>query len=377
MTIKIDIIRILQAVESEYGTNELLNRIYKVFNINLLHLLDKNLQVTYQKQCITICEKDKMPIYKLELYNEYYALIKIYNGYKTSHYYDSNNCLFRKTASFDSKDNGVIVLDEFDDERFKSRRIIKTTKDDVELLNGEYEKEQLKYYQPPITEEYNHLEDETQKVIKVPGNMYTYFNRKVKNVISLDYNNGFIESSCSINKPNIAFLGRTRNPNELLINSLKTPVANIQIRGRIHNEEILLYSVQILKIGNILSIHISTNTLKNSSPKEEIFNLISKTIKSISSEDIDLLLEYLSRFTYLPFINDLKQELLKIKNKIMVSNQKNIKDIDFFDLKFALFDDFEHLAFDMYENLGYYEEMITKLLSKNTGETPPSLKKVK
>lgn len=375
MEIKIDIIRILQAVEAEYGQNGLLDRIFKLFNIDLLHLKDEDLEIDYNKGIIVINKVGELPIYKIEVYDEYYTFLKIYSDYTSMHYYDNNRCLFRKTMSFNIANDEILVLDELDDERFKSRRIIKTHKDDIDLNNGTFEKEQLNYYYPPITEEYKSTANETSKVVKVPGNVYVYSNHQIENATTRQYTEGFIETSCSINKPNIAFLGRTRNPQELLVSTIKTPAPNILIRGRIQSEEIFLYSVQIIKVNNIITFNLTTSNLLDRKSQDDSFHVFSESFNTLTPADLDLLIESITNFVKKPFASELKRELEAIKKQLLISSHKIIRDVDFFDFKFAMFDDFEHLAFDIYENHSSYEAAINRLLNNQPGDIPPVLKK--
>ena len=49
---------------------------------------------------------------------------------------------------------------------------------------------------------------------------------------------------------------------------------------------------------------------------------------------------------------------------------KRLRDIDILDVKLNLFKDFDHLAFDIYENLSYYDSLMTNHLFSNKKLAP-------
>ena len=51
-------------------------------------------------------------------------------------------------------------------------------------------------------------------------------------------------------------------------------------------------------------------------------------------------------------------------------------ELDFFDGRFLLFNQFEYLVYDIYENLQIYENMINKAIKSNKDDQPPTLKKL-
>ena len=74
--------------------------------------------------------------------------------------------------------------------------------------------------------------------------------------------------------------------------------------------------------------------------------------------------------------NEVKQELINIRCQILAHKNRNLQNFDFFDGRFIMFNQFEYLAFDIYENLPYYESMINKAIYPDKGENPPTLKKI-
>ena len=75
-------------------------------------------------------------------------------------------------------------------------------------------------------------------------------------------------------------------------------------------------------------------------------------------------------------MHEIKQELLGIRKQILIKNKQSTRDFDFFDSRFLLFNQFEYLVFDVYENLQYYETMINKTINPNNGDKPPTLRKI-
>lgn len=370
MMIRIDIIRILQAVEGEYGTNELLHRIYKIFHINLMHLIDQDPQVIYMPKSIQIIPEEEFPRYKVELEDEYYTFQKEYATYTTTHYYDREGNEFRKSISFPLENQEQIVLDETDSETYKSRRIMQTTQEDKDLIKGMFEKEQFFYHRPPITEEYTYIEGKISKVIHLPGNLCVYTKRPMQNKVTTEFQEGSIECACSINKPYVIFLGRVRSEYELLAEVLKKPLPNIVIKGFVkEQQELNLFLIQIYKLANVISVKIVKNNLRERSQVEEK-GFLSKTSGPFTIDDISLLqtkIEY-------PIGQEIQKELTNLKQQLQINAHQRVKEVDFFDLRFGLFDRFEDLALDLYENLPIYEQKIKEICQK-TEEEPPTLKK--
>jgi hypothetical protein len=155
---------------------------------------------------------------------------------------------------------------------------------------------------------------------------------------------------------------------------------NILIRGRniIPAEEtnIELYNISIYKIGNNIQFVLRTIHLPENIQTAEEHIIKSNTYGAFSIQDIELLLDFVYKNLDTQYTNELKQELLNIKNQLLVSANKKLPDRDFFDTRLQMFKDFEYLAFDIYTNLATYEELIAEQTRKQQGDNPPTLKKV-
>lgn len=384
--IRINLIPIFYAINSEYGTTELIQRLKKILNIDLSMLLSKSLKLDFSNNTITFIDLNTNTKHIIEIDSDYYKYTKDFNTYSIVKFYDLEKNIFRKLASFNTSDDEILVVDEIDEREMKTRRITKTTKNDTDFINGSFEKEELYLKELNTQERYKYIEDLTSskkisKEIEMPDNLYIYSYRTIENVVSSNYYYGYIESSACINTPRILTLGRIRDNSELLINSLKTPVPNILIRGRNvipePQTEIELYNINIYKLEDTLQIVLNNVSLPDVIQSREEYSLKSNTLGKITTKDIDLLIEYLSIHLVSSYTQEIKKELLNIKKQILVKKRKEIRDLDFFDGRFLLFDQFEYLVFDVYENLPYYEKMINKSINPNKEDNPPTLKKTK
>ncbi len=370
--IRVDIIKILYAVEKEYGIKELLKRIKRIWNIDLTCLIGEEISASYTNNSITITTGNSFPIYTIELFEDYHIFIKTFSSYETTEFFDNNNNPFRKTAVFETKDHQFIALDEMDDERFKSRRILKTDMKDDTLNDCLFEKEKLTFYKPHIEEEFTNQGTNIRKVIKLPNNIATYhrvINGKVPEI------NFGVETASSINTASLVFLGRNKS-SELLLKTLKLGLPNIQIQGKKKTEQgIESFKTIIRKCGRYLLINILEKNSATGKEYEEEYNLISNTQGTLTVEDLDELINYITKYIKKSFNHEILEELKLIKEELLISANQKVRNPDFFDLKFSFIDDFEHLAFDIYENLDLYDEKIEELL--NIPPTEPPIVKIK
>lgn len=383
--INIDYIPIFIAINKEYGTDELIKRIKNILNIDLSVLLYKEKKFNFNKNSITITDTKTGVSHTIEFEQEGYKYTKNFKTYYIVRYYDFSKTEVRRLAAFDTSDNELLVVDEIDEEEIVTRRITKTTKEDTDFINGSFEKEELSYHKHNAHERYRYTEDlccnkKVSKQIEMPNNLYTYSYRTTINSVSSSYNYGYIESSSCIDIPKLKVAGRIRDKNELLISSVKTPLPNILIRGRNVTEsdkkEIELYNISIYKINNTLHLVFTSYLLPFNIQNKEEYNIESQTSGKLTIEDIDKLLEYLSNNLDNNLYNEVKQELINIRCQILAHKNRNLQNFDFFDGRFIMFNQFEYLAFDIYENLPYYESMINKAIYPDKGENPPTLKKI-
>lgn len=381
--IRIDLITIFQAINNEYGTDELIKRIKNILKIDLTNLIGIPTIIEFSHNKVIITNEKTKVRHIIELDSEYYTYTKDFNTHYITKYYDLNKLEFRKLAAITTSDDELLIIDEINEEEMVTRRITKTTKEDTDFLHGSFEKEQHSLKEYNTQERYRFIEDLScnrivSKEIEMPGNLYVYSYRSTENALSINYCYGYIESSACIDKPQVLTAGRIRENTELLINSVKTPVPNILIRGRnvipSDETEIDLYNINIYKIDDDIQVIINIVNLPRAIQSREEHIIKSSTSGEITIADINQLIEYISTNIDASLSNEIKKELLNIKKQILVKKRKEIRDLDFFDGRFLMFKEFEYLVYDAYENLAYYEEIINKLTRKGKDDNPPTLK---
>lgn len=383
--IRINLIPIFMAINNEYGTDELIKRLKNILNIDMSELLNIPKTIRFTNNSVEITNSSTNVKHTITISDEYYMYRKDFSSYFTIKYYDLSKIEMRHLAAFKTSDNELLVIDEINEENISNRRITKTTIEDTDFINGTFEKEELHYPKENTHERYQYTEDllcnkKVSKQIDMPNNLYTYSFRSTIDSVSVSYSTGYIESSSSINRPQLPIAGRIRNNNELLISSIRTPVPNILIRGRnvIPGEEIDidLYNIYIYKVEDNIQIVYSSFLIPSNTNTKEEFHLTSKTSGKITTDDIDTIIEFISKNLDSNVLHEIKQELLGIRKQILIKNKQSTRDFDFFDSRFLLFNQFEYLVFDVYENLSYYETMINKTINPNNGDKPPTLKKI-
>ena len=383
--IRINLIPIFMAINNEYGTDELIKRLKNILNIDMSELLNIPKIIRFTNNSVEITNSSTNVKHTITISDEYYMYRKDFSSYFTIKYYDLSKIEMRHLAAFKTSDNELLVIDEINEENISNRRITKTTIEDKDFINGTFEKEELHYPKENTHERYQYTEDllcnkKVSKQIDMPNNLYTYSFRSTIDSVSVSYSTGYIESSSSINRPQLPIAGRIRNNNELLISSIRTPVPNILIRGRnvIPGEEIDidLYNIYIYKVEDNIQIVYSSFLIPSNTNTKEEFHLTSKTSGKITTDDIDTIIEFIFQNLDSNVLHEIKQELLGIRKQILIKNKQSTRDFDFFDSRFLLFNQFEYLVFDVYENLPYYETMINKTINPNNGDKPPTLRKI-
>ena len=383
--IRINLIPIFMAINNEYGTDELIKRLKNILNIDMSELLNIPKTIRFTNNSVEITNSSTNVKHTITISDEYYMYRKDFSSYFTIKYYDLSKIEMRHLAAFKTSDNELLVIDEINEENISNRRITKTTIEDTDFINGTFEKEELHYPKENTHERYQYTEDllcnkKVSKQIDMPNNLYTYSFRSTIDSVSISYSTGYIESSSSINRPQLPIAGRIRNNNELLISSIRTPVPNILIRGRnvISGEEIDidLYNIYIYKVEDNIQIVYSSFLIPSNTNTKEEFHLTSKTSGKITTDDIDTIIDFISQNLDSNVLHEIKQELLGIRKQILIKNNQSTRDFDFFDSRFLLFNQFEYLVFDVYENLPYYETMINKTINPNNGDKPPTLRKI-
>ncbi len=378
---------ILYAIYQEYGLSTFLKRIKKIYNIDIPFSV--NVTIMFLPESIIIQEDDIK--YTLEFKEEYYQFIKDFSTYKTIKSYDNNHNLFRRSYLFKTSDNRILALDEIDDINMKSKRIIKTSPDDELLQNGEFERELLNLVRFPAVENYNFTNTigfvHINKTINMPKCLYYYsYNSKTMIPDSESLFN-ILEVSCSTNTPKLDFSGRERAKSELLRSSIANKMPNIILRGTLLSRNKSLkcfYKITILKTDKGITIHYLSTDAHVNNKKNKVIVVPSLSKGEFTSQEIDNIITAINNNLVIDFDIDFKQpsipnaiclELKAIQNAILVNKNQKIRDVDILDYKLHQFDDINHLAFDIYENLSTYESIINKLLKITPTAPEETLKK--
>lgn len=380
-------ITILYAIYQEYGLSTFLKRLNKIYNIDIPFSL--NATIMFLPNSIVIQEEGIK--YTLEFKEEYYQFIKDFTTYKTIKSYDDNHNLFRHSYLFKTSDNRILALDEIDDINMKSKRIIKTNADDELLQNGEFERELLNLVRFPVVENYKFTNTfgavHISKTINMPKCLYYYSYNSKAMIPDSECLFNILEVGCSSNIPKINFSGRERSKNELLRNSIANKIPNILIRGTLLNRSKYLkcfYKITILKTEKGITIHYLSTDAHINDKKNKVIVIPSLSKGEFTIQEIDNIITAIKNNLITDFDIDFKHpsiadticlELKAIQNAILVNKNQKIRDVDALDYKLHQFDDINHLAFDIHENLSAYESIINKLLKITPNSPEETLKK--
>lgn len=382
-----NIINILIAVYREYGYNAFISRIKRVLGIEIPS--QNNLKIEFLIDQIVFKEPKSDKSYIISFYDDHYKFIQEFSDYSVSTYYTYKKYKFEKLYSFKSSDNNRIVVNEIEDDTFTIRRIIKTSDQDINALQGDYEKEinEVKRFNAKSNYSFVNLNGNVniKKDVRMPNCIYYYSYQSEKTIPEILNSYNILEVGATTNTPRINFSGRVRTNNEALETVLQTPQPNIIIRGAIipNSDELkTFFKITIMKSKEGITIHyISSDTpaidVRNKiivAPVDkdgefsltELDNIITAIKQNLTSEfKIDFKRENI--------VPNIIAEVEKIKDSIIINQQKKLKKVDALDFKLQQYDDINHLAFDVYENLSNYERLINQALGKQ--EQPPSLTK--
>ncbi len=384
-------ISILYAIYQEYGEETFFKRLFKIYNIEIP--ITNHKIIIFLPENIIIKDEEKNITYTISFQEEYYKFIKDFNDYTFEVSYDYNHNIFRKTFLFKTSDNKILAIDEIDEENIKNRRILKTTLEDKNLINGEYEKEHLSLVKPNAEENYEFINcpnsTNIKKVLRMPNCIYyySYDSKTIYPEIKDTFH--IIEVGSSTNTPSLNFYGRKRNNNEVLLNCLRNKMPSIIIRGSLlipNNTNKTFYKISILKSKEGITIHYISTNLNGNIQNQKIVAIPILKDGELSVHELDNIKQAIINNIYdeiqkdFPsncIITDIERELESIKHELLVSQRKVLKQVDAIDFKLNQYKDIEHLAFDVYENLSEYEKFIASKLRISPDSPNQSLKKEK
>ncbi len=369
-----NISKILIAVYREYGLKEFISRIRKVLGIKIP--FENSLRLEFLIDEIVFKDSKSKKKYIINFFDEYYKFTQEFSDYSVSTYYTYDKYEFEKLFSFKSSDNYRLVVNEIKDESFTSRRIIKTTNQDINALQGEYEKEVSRLNNVNVKSNYSFANQNGNVNVKKDvrmNNCIYYYSYQSKNTIPEVQNSyRILEVGATTNTPRLNFYGRVRNNNEVLETALQSKQPNIIIRGAIipNSDELkTFFKITIMKSKEGITIHYLSSDTPAIDVKNKIIVAPVNQDGEFSITELDniitaikqnLISEFEMDFRRGNLVSNIISEIDKIKETILVNQQKKPRNVDSLEFKLQQYDDINHLAFDVYENLSNYEKLINK-----------------
>ncbi len=359
-------IKIMEAVYKEHGLEETVRRLTHMFAINLGSEKVKSLEFSGR----SIIFKSKNPI-TFTIEEDFYTVRQEYPNYLTVNCFDKRNNPFRKTVLFDTKDDEVLALDSFCAEQVESMRILKTTKDDKDLLEPYFEREYAFFPNIETDErcrytEYSNDDTERTKEIDLGDNYYYY------NLYSLDEEQLFLETAASLDTPKDKVYGRITNDKDLLYYTENHPYPSVQFRGNTvdgYGSTTSYYDITASKIPEegVMSIQIEMVDQLDGSGYHYNHILPNLSKGPITVKDLVLLSYFIENLNY-PFGQQVIDSLSKLRGKMLTRDYKKLPEFDVIELTMRMIPDFEELAFHIYERLDSYNGMIKDLSHRELSE---------
>ena len=351
-------IPILEGILKEHGLEEFVRRINKLLNINL-PISDFDLKTTCTKDSIRI---ESAPPIIIAIEDEVYKITTEYSTYRTIKYY-YNKELIRKLFVFNTEDEKLLVLDHIDNGNFKTTRINKTTEDDKNFNQGEYEREITTYPVIPININSHYLNkennEEEERTIDLAGaNMYYHHYNGNKE------DEYFQESAMCMDIPFLKISGHIRLIDDLLVNSLDQKKPNILIRGiNLDEDGNPLEFYQVFIDFNAKGLRIKDVTVDYKTNEIEGNETFAKTKRRrFDSNLLQALIFSIAKAVKKSHLSKVLEELEHIKEALLVEEHRKIRDFGTIELMMNIIPDPNKLAFNIYENQSKYENAINSEL---------------
>ena len=125
------------------------------------------------------------------------------------------------------------------------------------------------------------------------------------------------------------------------------------------------------------SLTLSASGVKYNSKTLNVFSNYSRfnLMYDNKVEDINMLLDFITKNMDTTYLHEVKQELNNIKNQLLIGSKEKRPDMDFIDSRLLMYSEFDYLVHDIHANLPKYEEVISKQTKKGDEDIPPTLKK--
>lgn len=351
--------------------------IFRRFKLNIPSNLDYNLlEYNFEDDRMEFIDKKNKVKYSLVLdeEDESYSFIRTYSDYELVFIYGYDQILYQKIIFFDLPNNNTISLSIWDDPQNNVVRLVKSHEESAdEIILFERCYSLMKYldsyevYKKVAPDKDNY---EEHKIVTTPNNLY-YYSVNRRNLKDLPLNSASLETSCILDKPTTPFIGHGTYNNSLLAKNLNIPFPTLSFRGNfIRDKEsiygpILLYIVNICKINNSFNIKVWTMYGTEGKFKTETFDIDALNNGAITIGELNYLKNELPKYLSSEYVSYCLSEIDEIIKCQKVRLGQSLKDADIIDLRMALYDDFEHLAYDIYENLSYFDNLTDYPLTEN------------
>jgi len=361
----------MEVVYKEHGLEETVRRLTHMFAIDLGKEKVKRLEFSGR----SIIFRSKNPV-TFTIEEDFYTVSKEYSDYKTINCFDKRNNPFRKTILFDTHDDEVLALDSFCAEQVESMRIIKTTKDDTELLEPYFEREVATFPKIVTDEkcrytEYSNDDIEKTKEIDLGDNYYYY------DLYSLEETQQFQETAAALNIPERQVYGRTTNDHDLLYYTENHPYPSVQFRGNTvdnYASTTTYYDVTASKIQEEGVISVQVDLVDQLDGSGYHYNHLLPNLDKgpINLKDLVLLSFFIESLDY-PFSKQIIDSLSKLRDKILIKEYKKLPEYDAIELTMRMIPDFNELAFRIYDHLDEYNRIIKELQHRELSENRKKL----
>lgn len=375
--------RKLLDIHKEITKKDRIVYIFRRFNLPIPSNLDfDQLEYQFEEDEMKFIDKKNKVTYSLILYPdyEYYSYIKTFSDYQFVKNYEFDQTCFQQIVFFDLPDNKEISLSSVTDGHDNVLRIAKNPKDDEDNVFFERCFSTIKDFN--AIETYNKIAPnrdnfEESKMVRTYDNLYYYtvYRHNLENDTS-NRASAYLETSFILNNPSTPLIGHKTSKTSLIAKNLSTPFPTLSFRGNFIHEQnspygpMLLYDLDIVKTNNNFEIKESTMCGTDISTKEESYTIKALNSGEISIKELEYLKKELITLVSYEYVSYCLDEIDKIINMLKVRAGKRLRDIDILDVKLNLFKDFDHLAFDIYENLSYYDSLMTNHLFSNKKLAP-------
>ena len=306
----------------------------------------------------------------IDLLEDYYMITKEYEDYTVRKFYEFDQTLFRSIISFNYNEKNNISLEELNTEDgFVHKRVFVSPKEDYLGDNPIFDKLNVIFPSVGLLDifMFKDLGKDVQidKEIYTTNNSLYYSYSPYSNVVYVNGINGFSSIAASLFYPDVNYSGKICEQDRLAnIVSRRKPCISLNGDIIFDNGEKSLYIIDIEKGLNNFEISIDIVDKRfESSINKKIFIPIMNW-GPISLDEVEMLKNNIGYYVPGELKYLIYKDLNKLKDHIRIAKGDKLRTPDFFDIRFNLYDDFNHLSFDMYEHLDKYIEHTQESVTK-------------